>query len=717
MGNRLPDKLTQLRKHYGYSQGDIAEKLAIPVTEYIKWENGNTIPHTAQMSLLAKVYGITVGTLIDNNKTIVFRQVQSLNDSVEIPFIGTPADAQEDTDATEIYDRPEEGDTAPLEETKLIDTQPFAPTVANVIVDEPTLERPAAQADRAVKKDEPEDRKKISMYILAGVGVLIALIGLFLLLNRPEGGTNVALSGTNRLAVGRNFVIYIDKNGALQTRGSVSAGPFEGCVQVSANDTHIMGLKSDGTVVTSDNDPSVAEWKNAVMIAAGRNHSAALKKDGTVYCTGDTKACSAVADWSDISEVYAGNGITLGLKKDGTLLACGTDAANGETSVRSASVGPNDIAVIYTDGRAKVFPLNGANAFDTSAWTDISEITVGGSFVCGVSSSGRTYCLGAEDTIGYVANLWNDIRYIGSNSQTLIAADRSGGLHGAGDNTYNLYNEGENPTPEGTAPTESLSMVSGITFAETTANVTVKWNAVENAEYYSVTIDPQLNINLPNTQITSISIPASALKSGRHYTLTVTAYPADPNVWLPSDPASVEYTYNAKTIQLESPGNIKGRIPEEGVWRISWDEVKNAGSYTFVLDGGEEIIVYGTSFDLHPAEFNLLDDSTHNISVTANPADEASAYVSSEPSRTQLTFRLSRFTVTVSYNDPGNGSVELSLPAGTYALKDILIGENLPTGYMLADPEKKVTINSNTYLEVSVIPADGGEGEGGEQNG
>ena len=72
--------------------------------------------------------------------------------------------------------------------------------------------------------------------------------------------------------------------------------------------------------------------------------------------------------------------------------------------------------------------------------------------------------------------------------------------------------------------------------------------------------------------------------------------------------------------------------------------------------------------------------------------------------------------MTVSFNDPGNGSLELSLPAGSYVLKNLIKGELLPDGYVLSDPEKNVTIKGDTYLDVSVEPADpeqDGDLEGG----
>ena len=41
--NKLPEKLVLLRKHANLSQGDIASRLNVPVTEYMQWENGDLL--------------------------------------------------------------------------------------------------------------------------------------------------------------------------------------------------------------------------------------------------------------------------------------------------------------------------------------------------------------------------------------------------------------------------------------------------------------------------------------------------------------------------------------------------------------------------------------------------------------------------------------------------------------------------------------------------
>ena len=60
----LKDNLIALRKLNGYSQGQIAEKIGITRQAYAKWENGSTIPDVDRASQLAKLYGISIDSLM-----------------------------------------------------------------------------------------------------------------------------------------------------------------------------------------------------------------------------------------------------------------------------------------------------------------------------------------------------------------------------------------------------------------------------------------------------------------------------------------------------------------------------------------------------------------------------------------------------------------------------------------------------------------------------
>ncbi|MCM1267701.1 MAG: helix-turn-helix domain-containing protein [Bacteroidales bacterium] len=53
-----------LRKLNKYSQEEIAEKIGISRQAYGKWEKGETVPDIEKCALLAKVYGVTIDSLI-----------------------------------------------------------------------------------------------------------------------------------------------------------------------------------------------------------------------------------------------------------------------------------------------------------------------------------------------------------------------------------------------------------------------------------------------------------------------------------------------------------------------------------------------------------------------------------------------------------------------------------------------------------------------------
>lgn len=62
----LKENLVILRKLNNYSQEQIAEKIDISRQAYGKWENGETIPDIEKCALLAKIYGVTIDSLIND---------------------------------------------------------------------------------------------------------------------------------------------------------------------------------------------------------------------------------------------------------------------------------------------------------------------------------------------------------------------------------------------------------------------------------------------------------------------------------------------------------------------------------------------------------------------------------------------------------------------------------------------------------------------------
>ena len=64
----LKENLIMLRTIHGFSQEEIAGKINISRQAYAKWESGATIPDIVKCSLLARVYGVTVDSLIKDEK-------------------------------------------------------------------------------------------------------------------------------------------------------------------------------------------------------------------------------------------------------------------------------------------------------------------------------------------------------------------------------------------------------------------------------------------------------------------------------------------------------------------------------------------------------------------------------------------------------------------------------------------------------------------------
>lgn len=60
----LKDNLIMLRNIHGFSQEQIAEKIDISRQAYAKWESGATVPDIEKCGRLARIYGVSLDSLI-----------------------------------------------------------------------------------------------------------------------------------------------------------------------------------------------------------------------------------------------------------------------------------------------------------------------------------------------------------------------------------------------------------------------------------------------------------------------------------------------------------------------------------------------------------------------------------------------------------------------------------------------------------------------------
>ena len=76
----IADRLVKLRKKYGYSQEELADKLGLSRQAVSKWERAEASPDTDNLICLAKLYGVSLDELLATDEdidTIVEEQVKT----------------------------------------------------------------------------------------------------------------------------------------------------------------------------------------------------------------------------------------------------------------------------------------------------------------------------------------------------------------------------------------------------------------------------------------------------------------------------------------------------------------------------------------------------------------------------------------------------------------------------------------------------------------
>lgn len=83
----IADRLIKLRKQYGYSQEELADKLGLSRQAVSKWERAEASPDTDNLICLAKLYGISLDEILSTDEdidTIVKEQVKKDDDTKSI---------------------------------------------------------------------------------------------------------------------------------------------------------------------------------------------------------------------------------------------------------------------------------------------------------------------------------------------------------------------------------------------------------------------------------------------------------------------------------------------------------------------------------------------------------------------------------------------------------------------------------------------------------
>lgn len=661
--NKLPEKLTLLRKYNQFSQTDVAGKLNVPVTEYMNWENGNCICRIDQLKILAEMFGVSIDALLDNNKAIVIPE-EELMKSAQIPSFSSNA-----SEKTQQMSTLAEAGTIQMntvadaaQETKVITQQPLS-SVAQAEPQEKTMdpeeeevqeEEPVSHRKSTVRTDG--GKKKNTLIILGVIALLIIAAAAFLLL--MGGFHSVALSKENRLAAGDTWTMYVEQNGKITVRGELEgASSFSEGVQVSGYGSHAAALSDKGKVTDNRFSSEVSSWNKVDYIAAGKNHIVAVTDEGKVLCAGSEEACQ-VGSWNNIEKVYAGNETTVGITNDGQIKVAG----NGEflssvTGISDISMSDNLAAYVRSDGTVAVSMLGSGNVLDTSSWVDVRNTAVGSDYVIGLTTDGSILCESADEEFKAEVTGWKNIRYLAASDRTAVAIDRSGNMHGAGDNSCNQY-ENQNKKDDENQEDEQLEAPKNITVTESTANVVIKWDTVENADSYVVSISDIGE--LPETKNNQASLSASSFTDGETYSITITAKPKSSSKAKESS-TTMEYTYAAKKVQLTTPTGITASTDAKG-WTIQWGAVDHADYYEISLDGSQPQRANTNSYIYDTSQ--IISVGNHTITIKAFSVN--STYTESEEGSGVVQYEPQLKTIPVmyiqgesTYVDSGNPTVDV----------------------------------------------------------
>ncbi len=257
------------------------------------------------------------------------------------------------------------------------------------------------------------------------------------------------ISCRDTIMAGYRHMVGLKSDGTVMAVGNNEYGQcnisgWSDVVAISVGDWHTIGLKSDGTVVAVGNNKygqcNVSDWSDIVAISAGSWHTVGLKSDGTVVAVGNSKTgkCN-VSDWSDITAISAGDWHTIGLKSDGTVVAIG-DNGLGQcnvskwSNIAAISAGERHTIGLKSDGTVAAVGNNKYGQCNVSDWANIVTISVGYEHTVGLKSDGTVVAVGDNSAGQCNVSDWSEIVSIFAGANHTVGLKSDGTVVSVGDN-------------------------------------------------------------------------------------------------------------------------------------------------------------------------------------------------------------------------------------------------------------------------------------------
>ena len=530
--NKLPEKLTKLRKHYNYSQSYLADVLHVDVLEYMNYENGSGMIGYDQMKKLASLYHIDLVDVFKNSADVQLYEVNKANtDEINIEYF---------TAKETIWDK-----------------------ISNFY-----------------------QQNKVASSII--VFLLVTILIMFIILQNTVRPFTLTIQNINRLSVSETTVVYIDDYSGVNGSGSNANGELSNltssaAVKVCEGEGFTIILNEDGTLshagLISKYADQIDDWKNIVDIAVGDNHIVGVDSNGRVRCSGDTSdgACD-LPDPRNVKKVFATANGTITLDQDGVITSAGSFIGSGSLknyfNIRDVASSENILAILCEDHTIDVYTKNSLNYLEAESWTDIVDVACGDSYVAGLDRYGKVHIEIDNDEIRSQIEQWSNIIAIDGASDYLIGFDGVK-IYGVGNNAYHQFVKEE-------LIKQRLDMVSNVEYSIDDKYVSVQFDPVSNASGYIVSLDVGIGISRRVGVAQVVRFETENMTDGKNYTLSIVSI--GEGDYTDSDAYKLNFTYlkPEETYTFPEASNQKEEeflaylvslgVPEENIRKVEGGE-------------------------------------------------------------------------------------------------------------------------------------------------
>lgn len=238
-----------------------------------------------------------------------------------------------------------------------------------------------------------------------------------------------------------NYFSSLENDTFFSTNKENNVDNWSNIVSISYSTTHLLGLKSDGTVIADGYNHygqlNVEDWNDIIAISAGEGFSVGLRSDGTLVGVGQNdKGQLNFSTWKDVISIGAGYKHTAALTEDGKILSIGyyTDQnpdLKKVENIKNIDVDEFDTVGITFDNKVITIGGNYYNDYYVEEWDNVIDIAAGQILISLTNES-------EIQGLGFYANefetdLFLDLEYISASHFAVFGLRSDGSIVVSGD--------------------------------------------------------------------------------------------------------------------------------------------------------------------------------------------------------------------------------------------------------------------------------------------